>query len=242
MLYFKAMKLSEELQWRGFVNQTTYPDIARLDGEPVTFYLGVDPSAASMTIGNLAVVMMVRHFITAGHKAIVLVGGATGMIGDPDGKSEERDLKTLDEIADNKAGIAAQYQHLLGSLPFQLVDNYDWFKDMSYLEFLRDTGKHVPMRQMLGRDFIQNRLGEEGVGISYAEFSYVLIQAYDFLHLHREYGASLQIAGSDQWGNSVAGVDLIRRVTGETAHVWTAHLVIIKQTGVKLSKSVGGAV
>lgn len=193
------MTLSEELAWRGFVNQTTFKDITVLDGEPLTFYLGVDPSADSMTIGNLAIVMMVRHFIAHGHKAVLLVGGATGMIGDPDGKKQERDLLTLEQIAHNKSAIAAQCKQVLGELPFELVDNYDWFKDINYLDFLRDVGKHVPMRQMLGRDFVQSRLGEEGAGISYAEFSYSLIQGYDFLHLHREKGVSLQICGADQW-------------------------------------------
>lgn len=236
------MTLSEELQWRGFVNQTTFTDIKTIDEGPLTFYLGVDPSAASMTIGNLAVVMMVRHFAAAGHNAIVLVGGATGMIGDPDGKNEERELKSLDEVQKNAAGIAAQYKQLLGDIPFEIVNNYDWFKDIGYLQFLRDVGKHVPMRQMLGRDFIQTRLGEEGNGISYAEFSYALIQGYDFLHLNREKGATLQIAGSDQWGNSIAGVELIRRITGKEANVWTAPLVINKSTGVKFGKSEDGAV
>lgn len=236
------MTLSEELAWRGFVNQTTYHDPSALDGEPITFYLGVDPSANSMTVGNLAVVMMVRHFIEHGHKAILLVGGATGMIGDPDGKKQERDLLTLEQIEQNKQAIAAQYKQVLGDLPFELVDNYDWFKDIGYLNFLRDVGKHVPMRQMLGRDFVQSRLGEEGAGISYAEFSYSLIQGYDFLHLHREKDASLQICGADQWGNSITGVDLIRRITGDEAHVWSAPLVINKATGVKFGKSEGGAV
>lgn len=236
------MTLSEELTWRGFVNQTTYKDAAALDGDPVTFYLGVDPSADSMTIGNLAVVMMVRHFIAHGHKGILLVGGATGMIGDPDGKRQERDLLTLEQIDKNKQAIAAEYKQVLGDLPFELVDNYDWFKGIGYLDFLRDIGKHVPMRQMLGRDFVQSRLGEDGAGISYAEFSYSLIQGYDFLHLHREKGASLQICGADQWGNSITGVDLIRRITGDEAHVWSAPLVINKATGAKFGKSEAGAV
>lgn len=236
------MTLSEELAWRGFVNQTTYQDPKSLDGEPVTFYLGADPSASSMTVGNLAVVMMVRHFIAHGHRAILLVGGATGMIGDPDGKKQERDLLTLEQIDINKRAIAAQYKQILGELPFELVDNYDWFKDMGYLQFLREVGKHVPMRTMLGRDFVQSRLGEDGTGISYAEFSYSLIQGYDFLHLHRQKGANLQIAGADQWGNSIAGVDLIRRVTGDEAHVWTGPLVINKTTGIKFGKSEGGAI
>lgn len=235
--------LSEELTWRGFVNQTTYPDIRALDGgEPIAFYLGIDPSADSMTVGNLAVVMMVRHFIAAGHKAFLLVGGATGMIGDPDGKRQERDLLTLEQIDHNKQALAAQYRQVLGELPFELVDNYDWFKDIGYLQFLREVGKHVPMRAMLGRDFVQSRLGEDGTGISYAEFSYSLIQGYDFVYLHREKGVSLQICGADQWGNSVTGVDLIRRLTGDEAHVWSAPLVVNKSTGVKFGKSEAGAV
>jgi len=236
------MKLSEELTWRGFVNQTTYKDVATLDGEPITFYLGVDPSADSMTVGNLAVMMMVRRFVDHGHKALLLVGGATGLIGDPDGKAQERDLKTPEEIDHNKQAIAAQFQRVLAGRPFQTVDNYDWFKGMGFLEFLRDVGKHVPMRQMLGRDFVQSRLGEDGAGISYAEFSYALIQGYDFLHLHRENGASLQLCGADQWGNSIAGVELIRRITGDEAHVWSAPLVVNKTTGVKFGKSEAGAV
>lgn len=236
------MTLSEELQWRGFVNQTTFKDITAIDGDPITFYWGVDPSAASMTIGNLAAAMMVRHFMGHGHKAVLLVGGATGLIGDPDGKAEERNLKTVDEVAKNKAGIIGQYERVFAGIPFDVVDNYDWFKGMGYLEFLRDVGKHVPMRQMLQREFVQSRLGEDGAGISYAEFSYVLIQGYDFLHLNREKQVTLQVCGSDQWGNSIAGVDLIRRMTGNEAHVWSTPLVINKATGVKFGKTEGGAI
>lgn len=236
------MTLSEELQWRGFVNQTTLTDITDLDRTNRTFYLGVDPSASSMTIGNLAVVMMVSHFIRHGHKALLLVGGATGMIGDPDGKKQERDLLTLEQIDANKKAIAAQYSQVLGDLEFELVDNYDWFKDIGYLQFLRDVGKHVPMRTMMGREFVQSRLREDGTGISYAEFSYSLIQGYDFVHLFREKGCTLQICGADQWGNSIAGVDLIRRIAGGEAHVWSAPLVINKTTGVKFGKSEGGAI
>jgi tyrosyl-tRNA synthetase len=236
------MTLSEELQWRGFVNQTTYKDITAIDKDPITFYWGVDPSAPSMTIGNLAAAMMVRHFIDYGHKAVLLVGGATGLIGDPDGKVEERTLKSLDEITANKKSITSQYKQIFGGQDFRLVDNYDWFKDVGYLEFLRNVGKHVPMRQMLGRDFIQTRLSEQGAGISYAEFSYVLIQAYDYVHLNSELGVTLQVCGSDQWGNSIAGVDLIRRLNGQEAHVWSAPLILNKTTGVKFGKSEGGAV
>lgn len=236
------MKLSEELTWRGFVNQTTYDDISILDGEPISFYWGVDPSSDSMTIGNFAAAMMVRHLIDHGHKAFLLVGGATGMIGDPDGRADERNLKTLDEIAKNKAGIAAQYNNIFAGKNFTMVDNYDWFKDMNYLDFLRMVGKHVPMSQMLGREFIQSRLGAEGNGISYAEFSYSLIQGYDFVHLSREYGVSLQVCGADQWGNSITGVDLIRRMDGKEAHVYSTPLIINKATGVKFGKSEGGAI
>jgi tyrosyl-tRNA synthetase len=237
-----GMTLSEELTWRGFVNQMTYPDIKSLDNGPISFYFGVDPSADSMTIGNLAAAMMVYHFIKAGHKAYLLVGGATGMIGDPDGKKDERNLKTLDEIARNKAGIAAQYQTVFAGQPFEMVDNYDWFKDFNYLTFLRDVGKHVPLSGMLGRDFVQARLGEGGAGISYAEFSYSLIQGYDFLHLYRNYGVTLQLCGADQWGNSIAGVDLIRRIEGGEAHVYSTPLIINKATGKKFGKSEDGAV
>ena len=236
------MKLSEELTWRGFANQTTYKTATALDGDPITFYWGVDPSADSMQVGNFAIAMMIRHFMAAGHKAVLLVGGATGMIGDPDGKSQERDLQSIETIAHNKAGISAQYQRIFDGMDFTVVDNYDWFKDMNYLTFLREVGKHVPLRTMLGRDFVSSRLGEDGTGISYAEFSYSLIQGYDFLHLHKEQGVSLQVCGADQWGNSIAGVDLIRRVTGNEAHVWSAPLVINKTTGIKFGKSEAGAV
>lgn len=236
------MTLSEELKWRGFVNQTTYDDLSAIDGDAVSFYFGVDPSADSMQIGNLAAAMMVRHFIDHGHKAYLLVGGATGMIGDPDGKKDERNLKTLDEITKNKNAIAAQYQRVFNGKDFTLVDNYDWFKDINYLDFLRTVGKHVPLSQMLGRDFVQARLGEGGSGISYAEFSYSLIQGYDFVHLYKEYGVTLQLCGADQWGNSIAGVDMIRRIEGGEAHVYSTPLVINKTTGVKFGKSEGGAV
>jgi tyrosyl-tRNA synthetase len=236
------MTLSEELQWRGFINQTTFKDLTELDGAPISFYWGVDPSADSMTIGNFAAAMMVRHFIDHGHKAFLLVGGATGMIGDPDGKADERNLKTLDEIAKNKAGIATQYTRVFDGKDFTIVDNYDWFQGIGYLDFLRNVGKNVPMSQMLGREFVQSRLGENGAGISYAEFSYSLIQGYDFVHLFREYGVTLQVCGADQWGNSITGVDLIRRLEGGEAHVYSTPLVINKATGMKFGKSEGGAI
>ena len=236
------MPLSEELQWRGFVNQTTFTDDTALDQAPVHFYFGVDPSADSMTIGNFAAAMMVRHFIEAGHKAYLLVGGATGMIGDPDGRKDERNLLSLEDIARNKQAIADQYRRVFAGKDFEIVDNYDWFKDINYLDFLRTVGKNVPISQMLGRDFVQSRLGEGGAGISYAEFSYSLIQGYDFLHLNREHGVTLQLCGADQWGNSLAGVDLIRRLDGAEAHVYSTPLVINKATGKKFGKTEDGAV
>jgi len=220
----------------------TYADITELDGGPIAFYWGVDPSSDSMTIGNFAAAMMVRHFIDAGHKAYLLVGGATGMIGDPDGKKDERTLLTLDDIARNKAAIAEQYKTVFAGKDFEIVDNYDWFKNINYLDFLRTVGKHVPLSQMLGREFVQSRLGEDGSGISYAEFSYSLIQGYDFLHLSREYGVTLQVCGADQWGNSISGVDLIRRLDQKEAHVYSTPLVMNKATGKKFGKSEEGAI
>jgi len=236
------MNLSEELKWRGFTNQTTYKDISVLDDKPISFYFGADPSSDSLTIGNLAAIMMVRCFINHGHKAYLLIGGATGLIGDPDGKFDERNLKSLDEISKNKAAIVAQYKQILDSNEFTLVDNYDWFKDINYLDFLRDVGKNVSIGQMLGREFVQSRLGSDGAGISYAEFSYALIQGFDFVHLFREYGVTLQLCGADQWGNALAGVDLIRRLEGKEAHIYSTSLIINKATGVKFGKSEGGAV
>ncbi len=236
------MTLSEELSWRGFVNQTTYGQLSDIDHEPITFYWGVDPSASSMTIGNLAIAMMVRHFLDYGHKAVLLVGGATGMIGDPDGKKQERDLLTPEKLVANKKGIASQYKTIFADKQFELVDNYEWFQSINYLDFLRDIGKHVSMTQMLSRDFVQSRIGEGGDGISYAEFSYSLIQGYDFLHLYRNHGVTLQLAGADQWGNSISGVHLVRKLEAAEAHVWTAPLIVNKATGMKFGKSEGGAI
>ncbi|HYF96869.1 MAG TPA: tyrosine--tRNA ligase [Patescibacteria group bacterium] len=234
--------LSEELSWRGFTHQTTFGDPSTLNDKKLTFYWGVDPSSDSMTIGNLAIAMMVKHLIDHGHKAVLLVGGATGIIGDPDGKSKERKLLSPKDLERNKSAIAKQYKKIFEGQDFEIVDNQDWFKDINYIDFLRDVGKHVPMRQMLGREFVQSRLGDQGSGISYAEFSYSLIQGYDFLHLFREKDVTLQVCGSDQWGNSIAGVELIRRITGKEAHVWSAPLVVNKTTGAKFGKTEDGAV
>jgi tyrosyl-tRNA synthetase len=238
------MTFTEELIWRGFFHQTTYPDGGQnaLNGSPLIFYWGVDPTADSMTVGNLAVAMLVRHFISHGHKAVLLVGGATGLIGDPDGKSRERELLSSEEVSVNKQRLVEQYRQLFTNLPFEIVDNYDWFKDIHFLDFLRDIGKHVPLSQMLGREFVNTRLKEEGGGLSYAEFSYILIQAYDFLKLYQDKGVRLQLCGSDQWGNSIAGVDLIRRIAGGEAHVYAAPLVVNSVTGQKFGKTETGAI
>lgn len=235
------MTLSEELAWRGFINQTTYTDITELDKQSLTFYYGVDPSAKSMHIGNLAGVMLVKHLIEHGHKGIVLVGGATGMIGDPK-QDVERDLKTLDEIDANKKGIADDFRRALAGKDFELVDNYDWFKHINYLNFLRDVGKHFSMTQLLDREFVKARIGEDSVGISYAEFSYGLIQGYDYLHLFRSKGATLQVGGSDQWGNMLSGTQMIKKLEGAEAHVITVPLVMDKSSGKKFGKSEGNAV
>jgi tyrosyl-tRNA synthetase len=234
--------LSQELQWRGFVNQTTFKNINELDKDSRVFYWGVDPSANSMHIGQLAMAMMIKHFINFGHKPILLVGGATGMIGDPDGKDNERDLKSIEEIDQNKKAIANQYRQLFNGHKLDIVDNYDWFKNINFLDFLRTIGKVVPMSQMLGRDFVQTRLGDQGNGISYAEFSYSLIQGYDFLHLFKNNNVTLQVCGSDQWSNSLAGVELIRKLENKEAHIWTAPLIINKSTGKKFGKSEAGAI
>ena len=234
-------KLSEELAWRGFINQTTFDDISAINS-PLTFYFGVDPSADSMQIGNLAAAMLVRHFIDHGHKAILLVGGATGMIGDPDGKKQEREIKNAESVQHNVEKISEQYRQIFNGQEFILVNNADWFAGMNYIEFLHGIGKHVSMTQMLDREFVQSRIGEGGAGISYAEFSYSLIQGYDFLYLFRKHGATLQLAGADQWGNSVMGASLIRKLDGGDANVLSMPLIINKQTGLKFGKSEGGAV
>ena len=236
------MKLSEELRWRNQVQDMTYADLSILDREKVKFYIGVDPSADSMTIGNLAAMLLARRLIEAGHQAYLLVGGATGMIGDPDGKKDERARKDLATVEANKRGIVKQFRQLFAGQNFMIVDNYDWFKDMNYIQFLHQIGKFVPMSQMLGREFVKSRLGDDGSGISYAEFSYSLIQGYDFVHLFKNHGVTLQLCGADQWGNSVAGVDLIRRIEGGTAHVMSMPLVVNKTTGRKFGKSEDGAI
>lgn len=236
------MTLSEDLQWRGLIKDKTFEDVKWLD-TPRTFYLGADCSSAdSLTIGNLAIFLVARRLREAGWKAVLLVGGATSLIGDPGGKDEERELRSREEIAANVAGIKAQVQQLFADQEFTQVDNYDWFKDIGYLEFLRDVGKHYSMTELVQRDFIASRMGEGGSGISYAEFSYSLIQGYDYWYLFKNHDVELQIGGSDQWGNMLSGAPLIRKKEGKEVHAMSMPLVINKATGKKFGKSEAGAV
>lgn len=236
------MKLSEELIWRGFYAETTIKDPAELDTRASKkFYWGADPSADSLTIGNLAAAMMCACFVRHGYQPFLLAGGATGQIGDPKDNGE-RDLKSLAEVEHNKACIAAQMKNVVKSDNLVMVDNYDWFKDMNYLAFLREVGKSFSMTQLLDRQFVQNRIGEGGSGISYAEFSYTLIQGYDFLHLYREYGVDLQLCGADQFGNCSSGIHLIKRLENGVADAWSTPLIIDPVTGRKFGKSEGNAI
>jgi tyrosyl-tRNA synthetase len=235
------MTLSEELQWRGLIKDHTFSDLAWLN-TPRTFYLGSDASADSLTIGNLAVYMLARQLAAHGWKAVMLTGGATSLIGDPGGKDEERNLKSQDEIERNIAAVAAQVKRIFGDCDFEPVNNYEWFKDMGYLQFLRDVGKHYSMTELIQRDFISSRMNEGGSGISYAEFSYSLIQGYDYWWLFKNKGVELQIGGSDQWGNMLSGAPLIRKKEGKEVHCLSMPLVIDKTTGKKFGKSEAGAV
>ena len=243
------MKLSEELIYRGFVAETTIKNPAELDTrESKKFYWGADPSADSLTIGNLAALMMCACFVRHGYTPYLLVGGATGQVGDPK-ENGERDLKTLDEVEHNKKCIREQVERVVSGVATNgdagavtMVDNYDWFKNINYLDFLREIGKAFSMTQLLDRQFVQNRIGEGGSGISYAEFSYTLIQGYDFLYLYRKYGVALQLCGADQYGNCTSGIHLIKRLEDAVADVWSTPLVIDPATGRKFGKSEGNAI
>lgn len=236
------MKLSEELIYRGFKAETTLDNPEDLDNrESKKFYWGADPSADSLTIGNLAALMMCACFVRHGYEPYLLVGGATGQIGDPK-ENDERELKSLDEVEHNKNCIKAQIERVVSAENVKMVDNLDWFRNMKYLDFLREVGKAFSMTQLLDRQFVQNRIGEGGGGISYAEFSYTLIQGYDFLHLYREHGVSLQLCGADQYGNCTSGIHLIRRLENGNADVWSTPLIIDPVTGRKFGKSEGNAI
>ena len=246
------MKLSEELIYRGFTAETTIKNPEDLDTrESKKFYWGADPSADSLTIGNLAALMMCACFVRHGYEPYLLVGGATGQIGDPK-ENGERDLKPIEEVNHNKECIRLQIEKVINAgdgvvrdyvTPgLTMVDNLDWFSKINYLEFLREIGKNFSMTQLLDRQFVQNRIGEGGSGISYAEFSYTLIQGYDFLHLYREYGVALQLCGADQYGNCTSGIHLISKLENATADVWSTPLVIDPVTGKKFGKSEGNAI
>ena len=237
-------ELLEELQWRGLIYQQTdeqgIEDL--LNKEQVTLYCGADPTADSLHIGHLLPFMTLRRFQEHGHRPIVLIGGGTGMIGDPSGKSEERVLQTEDQVAKNVEGLSAQMHKLFefgtdkGAV---LVNNKDWLSQISLISFLRDYGKHVGVNYMLGKDSIQSRLEN---GISYTEFTYTILQAIDFGHLNRELNCKIQVGGSDQWGNITSGIELMRRMYGQTEAYGLTIPLVTKSDGKKFGKSESGAV
>ena len=233
------MKLSEELKWRGFWNQTTFQDSKVLDGEKRTVYLGADPSADSLHIGHLSVYMMVRRFLDHGHKVVLLIGGGTGMIGDMR-DTEERQLLSPEIVAKNTEALKSQVSKLFAGQDFEVVNNADWLSKIELIPFLRDIGKNFNMAELTSRDFFKSRINN-GSGLSFAEFTYTLLQGYDFWYLHKNNGVSLQIGGSDQWGNLLSGVNLIRKKEGAEVFAMTAPLLINRSTGRKFGKSEGGA-
>lgn len=235
-------KLSDVLRERGYVYQHTAPVEEIVDGAKRTLYLGIDPTADSMHVGHLQAMLVLRRFLEHGHKVILLLGGGTGMIGDPSGKSEERTLLTEDVLRHNAEGVRMQAKQLFSSGQFRMMNNLDWLGKLRVIDFLRDIGKHFSVNAMMQRDSVKDRLESREQGISYTEFSYMLLQSYDFLHLHAEEGCDLQIGASDQWGNMVSGVDLIRRKTGNTAYAFSFPLLVNKATGKKFGKTEGGAV
>ena len=235
-------KLSDILKERGYVYQHSSERLEEItDGAKRTLYLGLDPSADSLQVGQLMGFLVLRRFLEDGHKVILVVGGGTGMIGDPGGKTAERVLLDAETVARNAEAIATQASTLFAGADFTLLNNADWLSQLNMIEFLREVGKHFTVNVLLQRDFIKDRVKDPEHGISYTEFSYALLQAYDYLHLHREYGCDLQIGGSDQWGNIVSGVDFIRRKTGNTVHAFTWPLLTDK-AGKKFGKSESGAI
>jgi tyrosyl-tRNA synthetase len=231
----------DDLEWRGLIAHSTDLDALRaeMDERPVRFYVGFDPTAPSLHLGNLVQILTARRLQDAGHVPYLLVGGATGMIGDPK-ESGERTLNELDVVRSWVARVRGQIERFLsfdGANAATMVDNYDWTAGLSTIDFLRDIGKHFPVNRMLARDTVRKRLDD---GISYTEFSYVLLQSMDYLNLHREHGVSLQFGGSDQWGNITGGVELVRRVAGNRVHALATPL-ITKADGTKYGKTEGGA-
>jgi tyrosyl-tRNA synthetase len=233
----------EELQWRGLLHDSIPGTGDLLNKEQVSAYIGFDPTADSLHIGNMVPIMLLTLFQKAGHKPVVLVGGATGRVGDPSGKSAERQLLDTEAIQHNLDGQKAQLMRFLdfenGDNKAVVVNNYDWFKEWSFLDFIRDVGKHITVSYMLSKDSVKNRL--ESGGLSFTEFTYQLVQGYDFLHLYREMGVKLQMGGSDQWGNITTGTELIRKTIQGDAFALTAPLVT-KSDGTKFGKSEGGNV
>ena len=235
------MNLSEELQKRGFIHQFSAETLEEItDGEKRIIYHGIDPSADSAHAGNFVNWILLRHFVENGHKVIFLVGGGTGRIGDP--KPDAERVLTPTEVIDERVEkLKTQAQHLLGTEEIVFVNNQDWLGSLGLIDFLRDTGKHFTVGELIKKDAIATRLSSE-VGLSYTEFAYPLLQAYDYLQLHRNYQCDLQVGGSDQWGNIVAGVDLIRRVEKKPVYALTQPLVVDKATGKKFGKSEGNAI
>jgi tyrosyl-tRNA synthetase len=237
--------LFTDLTWRGLIHQSTDPQQLQtwLASDQRTLYCGFDPTSDSLHIGSLLPALMLRRFQRAGHRPIALVGGATGMVGDPTGKSEERKLLSVEQLQQNMAGIERQLRALLdfqGPRGALLLNNHDWMRGFSFLDFLRDVGKHFPVNVMLSKDSVKDRLEREG-GVSYTEFSYMLLQAYDFVYLNQKHGCELQIGGSDQWGNITAGIDLARRMHGAQLYAMTCPLLLTSE-GVKMGKTEKGAV
>ncbi len=234
----------EELKWRGLLHDTIPGVEELLNKEQVTAYIGFDPTADSLHIGNMVPIMLLTLFQKAGHKPLVLVGGATGMVGDPSGKSAERKLLDLESLNHNLEG---QKRQLMKFLDFssgatnsaEIVNNYDWFKNWGFLDFIREVGKHITVSYMMSKDSVKNRL--EAGGLSFTEFSYQLVQGYDFVHLYKEHNCKIQMGGSDQWGNITTGTELIRRMVQGDAYAITAPLVT-KSDGSKFGKSEGGNV
>ena len=234
----------DDLRWRGLIAQTTdEKELSAALEKPITLYIGFDPTAPSIHVGNLVVLLVLRRFQLAGHHPIALVGGATGLVGDPSGRSEERSLNSSEIVEQWVNRIKLQVSSVLdfkvASNPAVVVNNLDWTSPLSAIEFLRDIGKHFSVNQMLNKDAVSTRLEKDG--ISYTEFSYQVLQSMDYLELYRKYNCTLQIGGSDQWGNITAGLDLIRRAEGGTAHALTVPL-LTKADGSKFGKTAGGAV
>ena len=241
------MNFVEELKWRGMIHDIMPGTEEMLEKAMVSAYVGIDPTADSLHIGHLVSVMMLKHFQVAGHKPIALVGGATGMIGDPSGKSQERNLLDEKTLRHNQEALKKQLGRFLDfstekSNGAAMVNNYDWMKDYSFLDFIRDIGKHITVNYMMSKDSVKKRLGSESkVGMSFTEFTYQLVQGYDFLELYRNHNCRLQMGGSDQWGNIVTGTELIRRIEGGEAFALTCPL-ITKADGGKFGKTEEGNV